>query len=201
MNFNRKEGRCGRVFLAGMLFLLMTGCAGKKRERPLITLTEKAPPRVCRIAVLPFQNQTKYPAAGLMLYRIFMAELANYTDFHAVEEGEIRRILLRGKVYPGQTISPDIREMIVKATGVDALLSGEVQEAAEERGWVHLAFSLRVREAKTGRLLWTTYYARNGEDYRKVMHFGTIDTLSGLAKRMLDDVLENWHEKGLGGCQ
>jgi len=200
MNF-RKSGEWQGWICLGMLFLFAAGCAGKKRERPLITLTEKAPSRVCTVAVLPFQNQTKYPAAGLMLYRVFMAELANYTDFHAVEEGEIRRILLRGKVYPGQAISPEIRGMVAKATGVDALLSGEVQEAMEEKDRVRLAFTLRVREAKTGRLLWTTYYARNGEGYRKVMHFGEIDTLTRLASQMVIDVLKDWHERGLGGCQ
>ena len=179
----------------------MAGCAGKKRERPQVTLTRKVPPRVCSLAVLPFQNQTKYPAAGLMLYRVFMAELANEAGFHAVEEGMIRRVLLRGKVFPGETISPEIRAMVVKVTGADALLSGEVEEAVEEKDWVHLAFSLRVREARTGRLLWTTYYARNGEDYRTVMHFGKIDTLAGLARQMVMDVLKSWREKGLGGCQ
>jgi len=181
--------------------LLVTACAGKKREQPLVTLTETPPARVCRVAVLPFENQTETTAAGLMLYRIFLSALANSSEFTAVEEGTIRRILLRGKVYPGQPISPEIRDMIIRATRVDALISGEVVEAVEEKDRVHLAFSLRVREGATGRTLWSTYYAKSGEDYRKVMHFGEIDTLTGLASRMVTEILKSWHAKGLGGCR
>lgn len=199
MNFNRNGGRYGRICLAGMLLLVM-GCAGKKRELPLVSITEKAPFQVCTIAVLPIGNQTKYTAAGLMFYRVLLAEMAKSADFHVIEEGMIRRVLLRGKVYPGQSLAPEIRGMIFKATHADALVSGEVVSAEEEKDRVHLAFNLRVRDARTGHLLWTTYYARSGDDYRKALHFGEIDTLTGLARQMVHDVLKSWHEKGLGGC-
>ena len=199
MNFERKSGLCVTLFLG--VLLIFQGCAGEKRKHPLVSLTAKSMPRVCRIAVLPFQNQTKYPAAGLMLYRIFLSEMAGSREFQVIEEGVIRRILLRGKVFPGRSLTPELQSMIYKATHVDALLSGEIVEAVEEKDRVHLAFELKMREAATGRLLWTTYYAREGEDYRKVMHFGEIDTLTGLARQMVMDVLKSRREKGLGGCQ
>ena len=200
MNFKGKGWPYVIFGLVGVL-LIFEGCAGKKRERPLVSLTVKSLPQVCSMAVLPFQNQTKYPAAGLMLYRIFLSEMARSKEFHVVEEGMIRRILLRGKVFPGKPLTPELQSMIYKATHVDALLSGEVVVAEEEKDRIYLAFELKVRETETGRLLWTTYYAREGEDYRKVMHFGEIGTLTGLARQMIIDILKSWHEKRLGGCQ
>ncbi len=198
MNFDEKGKWRIASGVMGILLLVM-GCAGKQRRHPLVTLAGESRP-VCKIAVLPFQNQTKFSAAGLILYRIVMAEMANRGDFQIVEEGIVRRILLQGKVYPGQAIGIEIRKMIVEATGVEAFLSGEVEEAIEEKDRVHLAFRMRVQEAKTGRLLWTTYYARSGNEYRTVMHFGKIDTLTGLARQMVEDVLLTWQGKGLGGC-
>ncbi|RTZ90502.1 MAG: hypothetical protein DSY91_06320 [Deltaproteobacteria bacterium] len=197
MNF---EGK-GAIIIGGCflgLLLFFSGCAGK--QKPRVSITEESLPRVCRVAVLPFQNQTKTTAAGLMLYRILMAEMARLRNFQVVEEGAVRRILLRGKVYPGQSITPEIREMIMKTLHPDALLSGEVVDVEETSDMVRLAFNLRMRDARTGQLLWTTYYARTGEEYRKVMHFGEIDTLAGLTRQMVFDVLKMWQEKKLGGC-
>ena len=197
MSFEKTRRVHGIVWGLGML-LFVFGC--RERRRPRVSLTEKALPRVCRVAVLPFRNQTKTAAAGLMLYRIVMAEMTRSGNFTVIEEGMIRRVLLRGKIFPGRPITPEVRDMINKTAHPDALLSGEVVEAVETVEEVLLAFRMRMRDARTGRLLWTTYYARRGEDYRTVMHFGEIGSLTGLARRMILDVLGQWREKGWGGC-
>ena len=154
MSFEKERRSYGILCSLWVLFLLW-GCGGK--HLPQVSLVGKSQHPPCRIAILPFKNQSKYPMAGLMLYRTLMAQMAQSKDFQVIEEGSIRRIFLRGKVYPGQSLSPEIRSMICKITRADALLSGEVLDAEEQSKRVQLAFNLRVRNAQTGHLLWTTY--------------------------------------------
>ena len=59
-----------------------------------------------------------------------------------------------------------------------------------------LTLLLLLKETGTGRTLWKTYYHGNGNDYRKVLHFGVVNTLTKLASLMIQDILERWEAEG-----
>ncbi len=78
----------------------------------------------------------------------------------------------------------------------------QMEERKERAGMdPSLAVSIKILDANTGETLWTTYHRRQGSQFRKVMHFGMVNTITSLAQRVSDEVLEQWFRKGLRGCE
>ncbi len=161
--------------------------------------------RVCRIAVLPFSNQTEYPLANTIFYRVFVAELLESGNYLISQEGDVRKIYRQMKVLVGQT--PDIEQVRALAgrLGVRLVITGSVVEMRDKTRYGRkldptMGVIVRILEGETGRTLWTTFVRREGKEYRKVMHFGVINTVSALAKRVSSEILEAWFKEGLQKC-
>jgi len=161
--------------------------------------------KVCRVAVLPFANETRYPVGGLLLYRVFQAELVATRIYEVVGEGDVRKLMIQYRILPGDTPGREFYEALVKSFGVDAVVEGRViqmEEVHSEGGEVEprLAFWVELRDARTQKVVMTAYNSRRGGDYRKVMHFGAVGSITELARKMCDEVLNKWRREGLRGC-
>jgi len=187
------------------LFLSLAGCG--LRSRPMVMKQAPLPDEgnVCRVAVLPFSNQCGYPLADTVFYRIFVAELLESGNYLVSQEGDVRKIYRQMKVIIGRT--PDIEQIRALAgrLGVQMVISGSVLEMRDKTEYGRklepsIAVVVRILDAESGRTLWTTFVRREGGDYRKVMHFGVINTVSALAKRVSKEILEAWFEEGLHRC-
>ncbi len=198
-----KSSKSIKWVLLSPLLVALLGC-GKR-----LPLTYESPlagkVRVCRVAVLPFTNETTYPLGGTLLYRIFLGEMVATGRFRVVNEGDVRRLMLRQRLMPGETPGKEFYRALVENLGVEALITGRVVEMEEVRKGrgvePRVAFWLEVRDARSGKVVWSTYSRRRGGDYRKVMHFGVVNTVTALVKKMCDEVLKNWEKEGLGGCE
>ncbi|WP_158508714.1 hypothetical protein [Thermosulfidibacter takaii] len=182
---------------------LLFACGGKF---PIVYKSQSLKKkRVCKLAVLPFYDETRYPMGGLFLYRIFIAKLVERNKYDVVTEGDVRRIMIQQKLLPGETPGLEFYLAIVENLGVDAVITGrvvEMEEVKEKHEVIpKLAFWLEVRDARNGEVLWSTYHKRSGEYYRKIMHFGVIHTLTALAAKMFDEVLDEWEKEVLEECR
>jgi len=63
-----------------------------------------------------------------------------------------------------------------------------------------VSLQVELHEAHSGRLLLSSFLRRTGDDYAKVLHFGVVDTVSGLLQRMFLEIISEWQEKGVSGC-
>ncbi len=185
------------TFILLVIFIIY-GCSS---SLPRVDVVHHGLKHPCRVIVLPFVNQTDSPSAGRFLYRILFSELVESKMFQLVPEGTVRRFMTMERCLIGQPLSPELTKLLAKRTGAEAIISGEVIQVVDQGEDIQLAFNIWVRDIQTGKLLWNTYHRRNGEDYRKALHFGRIYTLTGLAKRMVDEVIKAWQKRGLGGCQ
>ncbi|WP_022853157.1 hypothetical protein [Thermodesulfatator atlanticus] len=147
---------------------------------------------------MPFKNQTDDPTISNLFYRIFLDTLIEEAHFEIIPEGQIRRILILERYTGNKEISRSLINAIRKRTGADALIIGEILES--NRKELKLSVLIYAIDTSSGKLLWTTYYSKTGEDYRKVLHFGRPFTMTKLAKNMADDILYTWNEEHLGGC-
>ncbi len=185
------------------LFLTLFAC-GKR-----LPVTYKSPlvgkTRVCKVAILPFSNESGYPMGGVLLYRVFLAEMVTKRGYQVVGEGDVRKVIIQQRSMPGQTPDYEFYKVLVESLGVDAVVTGRVIQMEEVRKGREIepkvAFWLEVRDARNGKVIWNTYNRKRGGDYRKLMHFGVISTVTALARRMCDEVLRDWEREGLEGCE
>lgn len=188
-------------FLGTLLFV--SGCV-PSASGPQFQQLNQIPQPICQIAVLPFVNTTDYVQGGTIFYRIFIAELNRLGGFSIAHEGDVRRILRQMKVNPKETPSYEQSQVLADRLGVDAIITGEIVTMDDEKGVLEtdplLAVNLKIQEAGSNRPLITTYHRRRGGDYRKVMHFGLVNTMTSLAVKVSDEILEIWFTEGLKPC-
>jgi len=73
--------------------LLGPGCAGAGRGLVFQQMAPLPAGRICSVAVLPFVNQSDYRQGGMIVYRVFQAELARAGAFAIRPEGDVRKVL------------------------------------------------------------------------------------------------------------
>lgn len=188
------------VFLLGVFAL--SGCGGKK---PYVQeFARKSSGERQSIAVLPFANRSGYDQGGKIVHRLVLVELVQQCNLRVALEGDVFKIYRQMRLKPWDV--PDVEQMRIMAVrlGVDTLVAGEVLEMDEKvtPSGVSPALSIQVRvyDGKSGLIQWSSLYRREGGDYQKMMHFGMVNTVSELGKKMVQEILGVWKEKGLLSC-
>ncbi len=192
----------GRQFFQVFFFLVplifFTGCAA---PRPTLQKLSPLPAdSACKVAVLPFYNDSFYNLGDILVYRIFVAEMGRSGNFELANEGDIRNIYRQMKIYPNQPLDYEQILIVAERLSAQLIIMGTIIDMDEEvQGDISnpvLSVNVQIYDAATGRNLWTTYYGREGVQYRKVMHFGVINTISALAQQMSKEIIELWTREG-----
>ncbi len=198
-----------KYFLSILFLLACVGCS------PLMPWTDRGPMRRemsplppgsgCRVAVLPFLNDSEFPHGGLIAQKVFAAQLLSSGEHVLTPEGDIVKAYQQLHLLPGAT--PTLEQLRIVADRINAplLLTGiviEMREGRSEHQTVNpqLIMQVELRDPVSGEILWTTLHRRKGTDYKKTMHFGTLHTVTGLCRQMAEEIINLWHEKGLSQC-
>jgi TolB-like protein len=190
------------LLLPGLAALLLSACG------PSLPALDRLAPlpgdRICRIAVIPFASETDFPQAASIFYRVFLSELVRSGQFDVVQEGDVREVLYDLRVLPGQQPEREQMKILGDRLGVAVAITGSIVEMAEVPQGQEidpvLAVTVRIVNAESGDTLWSTYHRREGEQYRKVMHFGMVNNVTSLAHRVSDEIMACWFRGGLVGC-
>jgi TolB-like protein len=203
VKFSRPQS--GWTFVWLLLPVLICSCAFK--DQPLVMKSDDLPfgGEICQIAVLPFTNQTGYKLAETIFTRVFTAELITTGNYIVAQEGDVRRILNQMRVMPGEELSSEQLRALADRLGVQIVISGAVLEMQDKveggrRLEPSLAVIIRIMEASSGRTMWATYHRAEGSDYQVIMHFGMVNTVSALAKRVSAEILHLWVAEGFKKC-
>ncbi|MCB2183803.1 MAG: hypothetical protein KQH63_17375 [Desulfobulbaceae bacterium] len=160
--------------------------------------------RLCKVALLPFVNNTRFNQGNTIVQRIFGSELARIAGVEVVREGDVRKVYPQLRIYPNQVPDVDQIRILGSRLGVDYLILGTVSAMEENFSEQHvnplLALNLEVHEAQSGRVMWTTYHKKEGRDYRTIMHFGLVNTVTELCRVMSQEILDMWFSEGLKKC-
>ena len=57
-----------------------------------------------------------------------------------------------------------------------------------------------ILDGHTGDILWSVYNHRQGIDYQKTMHYGIINTISGLCQQVSIEIINLTFKQGLTQC-
>ncbi len=193
--------RCCRIAVLFPL-LLLVACSSAV---PRLNMMRPLPGNfTCRVAVLPFMDRGAYPRGAELFYKVFSAELVSAAAFKVVREGDVLDLYRQLTIFPTREPSLEQLKIIGSRLGVQLFIGGEILKMVERRSGrdvvTELTVVLHIYDGKTGRLLWETYYKRRGKDYRTVLHFGRINTITGLAQRMSQAIINLWLEQGMNQC-
>jgi TolB-like protein len=153
---------------------------------------DSSPPK--RIAVLPFENLSERKGAGRIVTDIATTVLARRGRFEVVEPGTVAEALLAIGAAPYGNMDFDTLGALRRRLEADALILGTVwgySEGLKKAATTapDIALDARMLDMETGRILWVADGARNGEDSRIAMHFGSIRAMVPLVERVLRDML------------
>jgi polysaccharide biosynthesis protein PelC len=160
---------------------------------------------ICRVAVLPFENESDYPLANVIAFKVFSAELQAAGNYLVVQEGDVRKIYQQLWILPGTQPTHEEMQIMAKRLNAQLLITGTVLEMRENPGEnasanPMLALDVQIRDGRSSDPLWRTYHRRQGTDYRKAMHFGTIHTATGLSQQVSSEIISLWFKNGLRQC-
>jgi polysaccharide biosynthesis protein PelC len=189
--------------LVGMLLLLLAGCV---IQPPYGQQLHSLPPGpLCRVAILPFQNESDYPLANALVAKVFAAELEAGSNYLLAQEGDVRKIYQQLRILPGRAATPEQMQILANRLGAQLLITGnviEMREAPGNNAAVNpvLGLEVRIYDGASAVSLWHTYHRRQGTDYRTAMHFGTIHTATGLSQQVSREIINLWFKEGLTQC-
>lgn len=160
---------------------------------------------VCRVGLLSFINESEYPLADMVAYKIFLSEFNSLTGAWLASEGDVKKLYQEFRIYPGQSASLEERKILASRLNVGLLIVVTILESEEKptaAQSVNPMVSMRaaIIDGRTGQTLWSSYHQREGIDYKLAMHFGQINSLAGLYQRMFEEIITLWKKEGLQQC-
>jgi polysaccharide biosynthesis protein PelC len=187
-----------------ILLLSTSGCRGSLLPYSQ-QMTSLPPGPICQVAVLPFQSESDFPQAGAISHKVFTAQLRSAGNYLVVQEGDVLKIYQQLRLLPWQPPTPEQLQLLASRLGVQLLISGKVLEMREDPGNQAavnpvLALEVDIFDGRNGGSLWRTYHRREGTEYRKAMHFGTIHTVTGLSQQVSREIINLWFKEGLTKC-
>ncbi len=168
------------------------------------TLAELPPEASCKVAVLPFSNQSSYPDGEKVFYKIFYSELIASGFFTVIPEGDITKLYQQLQMYPN--LKPTLEQRLIISGRLDTsiFIGGDILDMQENSDGLYLKTKLtvvlRLYDGGDGKMFWATYHKRQGQDYRQLLHFGRINTITTLARQMAREIINLWREKGMQPC-
>lgn len=191
------------LFLLFSFALVLSACVS--HNSPEVQNISPPSTVLCSIAVLPLVNDSDYQQGGVIVYRIFVSELHKVKGLTISQEGDVRKLYRQMRIGPKDTPSLDDLKILADRLRVQGFVRGRIVKMREDKGRLEarpiLALNLRMINAATGRTMMTIYNSRRGEDYRSIMHFGVVNTITELARVVSDEIIRQWFPAGEVKCQ
>lgn len=143
-----------------------------------------------RIAVLPLDNLSRSTNASVVLGDHLLAGAMALDGIEVVDPGELRRVLVANEISPTYGIDREVMTALADALGIDAVLDGTVLEFEDEFSPVpRIDMYVRLRDARTARILWCATARREGDASRVVYDVGVVHGIDRLSGRTVADLL------------
>jgi hypothetical protein len=150
-----------------LLALTLAGCAGDPPLPGRDYVDTTAIRGDLRVALLPFENLSNQPNAGLIVAQLAATELYSQGLFQLIEESQLRRTLKDRKVNIARLAEHSHAAAVARQLGVDAVLLGSVSEYGYQHG-LHeepvVGINARLVDA-SGNVLWASSHSGRGRGY------------------------------------
>jgi hypothetical protein len=141
----------------------------------------------CRIAVLPFYNESTRRNAGEIMALHLIHRLSEPGNFDVIEPGEVRKALLMSRTIMESGLSLAQGEVLRTLLDADLVLTGDVVSYSDYSGPYgnpEVNFSMRVFDMRSKRVTWTSISHNRGDDGVFFFDMGKVNTAHALASTM-----------------
>jgi len=148
-----------------------------------------------KIAILPFENLSERKGAGKIITDLFLINLYKTGRFEILNPGEVQSALADLGIWHYGGISFEELAKLNRRIKCDGIILGSVEGYNEgikkggETFWPEVMLSARMIDSKTGRILWSCFHAKKGEDSQIVLDFGVIRSIVPLAVKTIREML------------
>lgn len=194
--------------LPGLIIVLfmLSGCTSSVSDRTITRMADgQLKRRVCRVVLLPFVNESRSLSLDVQAYRIFLTEIAGSGIFKVTPEGDLKNFLYRNRIRPDAIWDHKLVADLSRQLDVDGALVVYIRDSNLVRGSygsrnTFISLQVELYDTDSGKLLLSSFLRRKGADYTTVLHFGVVDTVSGLLQQMAREIITIWQEEGVSGC-
>src|SRR3972149_3879577 len=188
---SRVEGSDSTLTLALFLIslLLIAGCTvSAKPVQP-----SDAGKKIKKIAVLPFYNMSGQKDAGKIVANVFVTEMFKSGRFRVEEPGNIAHFMIQERIDTVGEIEIERLKILGKRLGVDAVMTGTVEEFDDGRGGVSsvptVSITARMISSNTGQLIWSAQNKKRGDDYIVILDLGEVRSLTTLTQKVVVEMI------------
>lgn len=180
------------LFLAALPFL--AGCGSNLFAYRAADLEQY---NIEKVAVFPMHNKAGYLEAGSIATNALITALSNYTDYTIEFEG--LSFLIRERIIIRGDVDLETLRRIHHQLGVDAVMIGDIEEYEVIKGRKRqipvVSMSLRMLEARSGRILYMGHLRKRGDDSELVLGFGRVNSPGELTRRITAELVKRIPEK------
>jgi len=173
-----------KIFLILAIFFL-SSCFSKK----ISVVINFSNNNFCEGTVFTFINNTKKFGIEFLIRDILTVELTKngyiLKDPSIVKSFFTPEERIRYFENPEIALSPELTKRLGSILGLKWIIGGKILEAEKIGDYVRIELLIWVKETKKGRLIWYSYYKRDSDSYRTILHFGKISDLYSLVDKMV----------------
>jgi hypothetical protein len=145
------------------------------------------------IFIIPFSNESGVRTADQIVNNIFLSALLS-KGYRVIEPGMVMAQLRMNQVRTSGEIDLPTLDSLTEYFNSDYCLTGSVLEfksmlQGEESVVPDIQISMRMIDAKTGKLVWAKQLERTGNDHFGMFGLGVIHSPGKLAKSMVEEIL------------
>ena len=173
-----------------LTLFFIAGCATPSREvsPPTASITAST-----KVAILPFYNISGYRDAGKIVANVFVTEMFKSGRFRVEEPGNIAHFMIQERIDTVGEIEIERLKILGKRLGVDAVMTGTVEEFDDGRGGVSsvptVSITARMISSNTGQLIWSAQNKKRGDDYIVILDLGEVKSLTTLTQKVVVEMI------------
>ncbi|RLG10892.1 hypothetical protein DRN73_06725 [Candidatus Pacearchaeota archaeon] len=143
----------------------------------------------CEGTVFTFINNTKEFGIEFLIKDTLTVELSKngyiLKDSSIVKSFFTPEERIRYFENPEIALSPELTQRLGNILGLKWIIGGKILEAEKIGDYVRIEVLVWVKETKEGKLIWYSYYKRDSDSYRTILHFGRTSDLYTLVDKMV----------------
>ena len=143
----------------------------------------------CEGTVFTFINNTKEFGIEFLIKDTLTVELSKngyiLKDSSIVKSFFTPEERIRYFENPEIALSPELTQRLGNILGLKWIIGGKILEAEKIGNYVRIEVLVWVKVTKEGKLIWYSYYKRDSDSYRTILHFGRTSDLYTLVDKMV----------------